>query len=157
MMYLHVHRFAIFIGYQFLLYCGEVSETDMENITISNYTRPSGNIFSFIRWSSFHIHTKPTLGLLCYPFSCNFDHNGLKIRVNWKQSATPPRSGWSTRAIWHYRWIVSTQATCLYSQLSRDRNPICSGSLPSYHSVISCKKNDSCSQKTLSVSNYTRV
>ena len=44
MMYLHVHRFAIFIGYQFLLYYGEVSETDMENITISNYTRPSGNI-----------------------------------------------------------------------------------------------------------------
>ena len=42
---------------------------------------------------------------------------------------------------------VSAQAMCLYSQPTQARNPVRSGSSPSYHSESNYERKDSCSQR----------
>ena len=46
---------------------------------------------------------------------------------------------------------VSAQGMRLYSQPTQARNPVCTGSPLSYHSVCNCERKDICSQKTPSL------
>jgi len=69
-------------------------------VTGSTHTSPHGNpSLIYLAFMS-----SPCQLLDCYviPPIANSDHNGLKIRVNWKPGAQSPRPGQNTRTIWHY-------------------------------------------------------
>ena len=69
-------------------------------VTGSTHTSPHGNP-SLIDLA-FMSSPCQLLDCCVIPPIANSDHNGLKIRVNWKPNAQSPRPGQNTRTIWHY-------------------------------------------------------